>query len=106
MSNRKSLFKKAMLNFENVEKKIKQYIKLYAKKEGVTLSKNNFNNILMSTNKIRNLTEKKRHVVKMFFNKKRTHTSESIKRRTGTPMKRKRTSFTSEKSWIARSLQN
>jgi DNA repair exonuclease SbcCD nuclease subunit len=106
MNDRKALFKKAMMNFQNGEKRIKKFITSYSTKKGVTLSKNNFNNILMATNKFPNLMEKKRHVIKMFLNKKRTHTSESIKARKESPKKRKRTSFTPEKSWIARSLQN
>lgn len=107
MNDRKALFKKAMMNFQNDEKKIKQFINLYAKKQSVTLSKNNFNSILMSTNKFPNLMDKKRHVIKMFLNKKRTFTSENIKTKTSTPSspKKRKRSYTPTKSWIARSLQ-
>lgn len=105
MNIKKALFKKAMMNFQENEERIKKFITAYSTKQGVTLSKNNFNSILIATNKFPNLMEKKRHVIKMFSNKKRTHTSESIKSRTGSPKKRKRTSFTPQKSWIARSLQ-
>lgn len=94
-----------MMNFQNDEKRIKKFITSYSTKKGVTLSKNNFNTILMATNKFPNLMEKKRHVIKMFLNKKRIHTPQSIKARTESPNKRKRTSLTPEKSWIARSLQ-
>ena len=43
MNDRKALFKKAMMNFQNGEKRIKKFITSYSTKKGVTLSKNNFN---------------------------------------------------------------
>mgnify|MGYP005992983245 CR=1 FL=1 len=104
----RALFKEAARKYNQNEITLKSFVRMYAQKKGIKLSQNNFRTIMESTNKIKGLRNKQLHVIKMIRNKKGPHTQESIKRRTSpSPQKRKRiTSYTPEKSWIAKSLQN